>query len=301
MKTIGFYLLGKKGLMVLEGFIRKFGSAKVEYVVIGRDKNVKKDYSRELLLVCEKNKIKYKVFKDIAQNDANVDYVFAVGWRWIINDVSNLIVLHDSLLPKYRGFSPLVNMLINGEQEVGVTALFASAEYDKGDIISQRSCRIEYPIKIARAVDLVSDLYVSLVIQIAKDIFENEMLRSQRQIESEATYSVWRGQDDYFVDWAKSADEIVRFVDAVSFPYDGAKTVCNGRYVAISGAVSVRDVEIINRSDHVGKCIFKDDGDPVIICGQGLVKITQACWREEDSPFTDDLPFRVRFGNYEEK
>ena len=64
-------------------------------------------------------------------------FKFAIGWKWIIDNTSQLIVLHDSLLPKYRGFSPLVNSLINGDTLTGVTALFASSEYDKGEIIEQ--------------------------------------------------------------------------------------------------------------------------------------------------------------------
>jgi methionyl-tRNA formyltransferase len=54
--------------------------------------------------------------------------------------------MHDSLLPKYRGFAPLPNALINGEREVGVTALFASEEYDMGDIVCQRRLAVEYPM-----------------------------------------------------------------------------------------------------------------------------------------------------------
>ena len=49
-------------------------------------------------------------------------------------------------MPKYRGFAPLVNSLVNGEKIIGVTALFASEEYDNGDIIMQSSVDITYPI-----------------------------------------------------------------------------------------------------------------------------------------------------------
>ena len=47
--------------------------------------------------------------------------------------------MHDSLLPAYAGFSPLIWALINGEKEVGVTAHMMDAELDAGDIVLQRS------------------------------------------------------------------------------------------------------------------------------------------------------------------
>jgi methionyl-tRNA formyltransferase len=61
----------------------------------------------------------------LAENEICSDFNIAISWRWMLK-VSNLIVIHDSLLPKYRGFSPLVNMLINGEDTLGVTVLFAT-------------------------------------------------------------------------------------------------------------------------------------------------------------------------------
>ena len=47
--------------------------------------------------------------------------------------------MHDSLLPAYAGFSPLIWALINGEPEVGVTAHLMDDELDAGDIVLQRA------------------------------------------------------------------------------------------------------------------------------------------------------------------
>ena len=42
----------------------------------------------------------------------------------------------------------MVNMLINKETFIGVSALYATNEYDKGEIIAQRKTKVNYPIKI---------------------------------------------------------------------------------------------------------------------------------------------------------
>src|SRR3954452_9274058 len=73
------------------------------------------------------------------------DVIVANNWRtWIPPTVFELPVhgtlnIHDSLLPAYAGFSPLIWALINGEPEVGVTAHLMDGELDAGDIVLQRA------------------------------------------------------------------------------------------------------------------------------------------------------------------
>ena len=70
-------------------------------------------------------------------------------------------MFHDSLLPKYRGFAPLVKGLICGETRFGVTALFGASQYDAGDILFQASVGITYPIAISDLITRVADCYVT--------------------------------------------------------------------------------------------------------------------------------------------
>ncbi|MGH3927738.1 MAG: methionyl-tRNA formyltransferase, partial [Pseudonocardiaceae bacterium] len=73
------------------------------------------------------------------------DIIVANNWRtWIPPEIFTLprhgtLNVHDSLLPAYAGFSPLIWALINGETEVGVTAHLMNPELDAGDIVLQRS------------------------------------------------------------------------------------------------------------------------------------------------------------------
>lgn len=76
------------------------------------------------------------------------DIIVANNWRtWMPPEIYNLPVhgtlnIHDSLLPAYAGFSPLIWALINGEPEVGVTAHLMDEELDAGDIVIQRSVAV---------------------------------------------------------------------------------------------------------------------------------------------------------------
>lgn len=290
-KKFVFYLMNEKGKNVLLSFLDKVGSDHIEFVVLSEDKSVKNDYFVDIRNICKSNNIKYFLKNNAPKFNG---YKFAIGWRWIIEDVENLIVLHDSILPRYRGFAPLVNMLINGEKEIGVTALFASEEYDKGPIIAQKKCNIEYPIKIKKAIEMISELYSELVNEIAQKVINNEILIGIPQNEEEATYSLWRDEKDYFINWSLDSSKIKRMIDAVGFPYGGAKTFLNNNeIIIIEDAEEYPDLVIENRD--IGKVIMIVDNCPVVVCGKGLLKITSAKYLDGKSVLPINK-FRIRLG-----
>lgn len=290
----GFYLLGSKGYKCLVDFIDVIGALNVAYVCSSRDLNVKNDYYDEIKLLCKNESI---VFYDRSQAvSLKVDYTVAIGWRWIIEGESNLIVFHDSLLPKYRGFAPLVNALINGEGEVGVTALQASAEYDAGPIIGQSSMRVSYPIKIQDAIEKISKLYSELLIKITTDLIKDLPLIAFNQNDAEASFSPWLNENDYFINWHDRSEKIARFVDATGYPYAGAKTKIGSNFVKVEEVKIIDDVVVEDRSSHVGKVLFMDEKKPVVICGSGLIKLI-SFYDENGFSLVGKIPFRTKFGN----
>lgn len=262
--------MGFKGYKVLEAVVDKYGVDIIECVIYEVDKSIENDYSNEILSICEKNKIAIKQRKDAS--NIQYDYSIAISWRWIIPNVTNLIVLHDSLLPKYRGFAPIVNSLINKEKYLGVTALFASGEYDEGDVILQKKIPIEYPIKILTAIELIAPLYSQIVLNIIEKI-KNQSLFSYKQDHKLSSYSLWRDDEDYFINWKDDAKKIRRFIDAVGYPYNGAKSYLNNEIVKIIEAEEIPDVKIENRD--IGKVIFLKSRLPVVVCGKGLLLVKE--------------------------
>ena len=264
-------------------------------IVIGRDSGIENDYSKEIVKLCNKYNVKHIYRENFRWLDFECSYAIAVGWRWIITaPEEKLVIIHDSLLPKYRGFSPLVNCLINGERTIGATAIFGSTDYDRGDIITQKSIVIDYPIKIKDAIDKMTAIYIEIFNVIMDSIKSKGHLIGKPQIESEATYSLWRSSSDYFINWQKSAEEISRFVDAVGAPYDGAKATFNGETIRLESVSPIPDVKIEDRDSHIGKIIFLLDGKPVIVCKIGLLTIHQATTLEGDS-IIPVKKFRSRF------
>ena len=268
---VSLYIMGEKGLTVLKESLQYKTS--IAQVIGARDKNVQNDYYNEIRQVCSENRID---FHDRTENvSVQTEYSIAISWRWIIKPEAGcrLIILHDSLLPKYRGFAPLVNMLINHEPKVGVTALFANGEFDRGDIIAQKCVDVHYPIRIHDAIAQVSKLYGEIVQELLCKIDDRSEIAAKPQDESEATYSLWRNEDDYEIDWHKDATYIQQFIYSVGFPFSGASSSFEGVKYRFWDCEIVEDVVIENRCP--GKVMFMRDGCPVIVCGKGLLKVTK--------------------------
>lgn len=286
--------MSEKGLRSLQYIIKNELIHNIDFIIIGRDKNVIKDYAEEIIALANIKKIPW--FEQKGKYTIKTRYAIAISWRWLLNFECNstqLIVLHDSLLPKYRGFTPLVNQLINNESFIGVTALFASKKYDRGNIIDQIKLKIVYPKKIEQVISIVANVYGKLVIRLLLIIEKNERIIGKPQIEKEATYSLWRDNKDYRIEWSKDASYIKRFIDAVGFPYFGASTLMDNKLIRIVDSNIIEDVVITNRE--YGKIIFIIDDKPVVVCKKGLLKINTAYYDDNKISIFPLKKFRTRF------
>ena len=290
MKKLTIFAMTEKGYAVVSSIFSACPD-EIEAVVAARDKNIANDYFEEIEDFCGKNKIPFHKKSD--SWPTRTEYAIAVSWRWIIHDgPSHLIVFHDSLLPRYRGFNPLVTALIHGDTKIGVTALYATAEYDRGDIISQSVSTISYPIRIEDAIKTILVNYQELAIRIAESLVREEAPVGIPQRETDVSYSLWRDEEDYFIDWTQSATTLRRTIDASGSPYKGSASTIEGKVVRILKAEALDEVSIANRV--CGKIIFIHDSKPVVVCGEGLLRIDELV----DESGHSLLPFhrfRIRF------
>ncbi|HHQ4518570.1 TPA: methionyl-tRNA formyltransferase [Aeromonas veronii] len=282
--TIKVFATGLKGLKTIQGIRAK---TKDLVVIIGRDSNVKNDYSDEIERYCDREGIPYDT------NEAGeFGLAIAAGWQRMIYDIpsTSLIVFHDSLLPKYRGFNPLVSALLNKDDYIGVTALMAADKYDCGDIVCQKGISVEYPILIQDAIEKISGLYFELAGEIY-ELFTSNRLEGKPQNEIDATYSLWRDNDDYMIDWSDTSENIELQINSLGFPYLGASSFVNNELVRIKRAILIDDVVIENRAP--GKIIFFDEDKPVVVCGKGLIRLDHI--ESDDGKLYKINKFRTRF------
>ncbi|GAB3869742.1 methionyl-tRNA formyltransferase [Hymenobacter segetis] len=288
--SLTLFLMTEKGYRVLQHIVAHLDISVISLVVGAPDPRLEQDFFAEIQYLCAQSGIPFQ--RRNTQPVATTTYALAVSWRWLIADVGQLIILHDSLLPRYRGFAPLVSYLINGEPIIGVTALFATGEFDQGPILGQASRPVQYPLRIADAIQLAVECYLELITQLWPGLRAGQLLPGTPQNEADATYSLWRDEQDYRIDWRADSATIRRFVDALGWPYQGASTILNGQLHRVLAAEPEPDVKIENRTP--GKVLFVRAGQPVVVCGTGLLRLTTL----RNSKGDDALPlarFRSHF------
>ncbi|TDD21808.1 methionyl-tRNA formyltransferase [Nonomuraea diastatica] len=173
-----------------------------------------------------------------ALKEAEPDILVANNWRtWIPPEIFRLprhgtLNVHDSLLPAYAGFSPLIWALINGEEEVGVTAHLMNEELDAGDIVLQRAVRVG-------PSDTATDLFhrtVALIRPIVRDalaLIESGRAAPVAQDRSKASFFHKRSVEDGRIVWSWPAEDIERLVRAQSDPYPNAFTFYKGERIRV--------------------------------------------------------------------
>jgi methionyl-tRNA formyltransferase len=122
---------------------------------------------------------------------------------------------------------------------------------------------------------------VDLAIEILRSATDGALV-ARTQDQTTATYSLWRDDYDYFVDWRSSAMDILSHVQASGFPYGGAKGVLNGQMLTIEQASMGPDLQFAIR--HPGKLWLIEDRRALVVCGSGTLWIDNA-YDEYGKPF----------------
>jgi methionyl-tRNA formyltransferase len=122
--------------------------------------------------------------------------------------------VHPSLLPKYRGASPIQTAILNGDEKTGVTIMLMDEKMDHGPILASR----EYPMTNDQYPKIHNDLArlgADLLIEtIPKYI--NKEIKAKEQDHTKATFTKIIKKEDGQADWSKTPQEIERQIRAFS-------------------------------------------------------------------------------------
>ena len=178
------------------------------------------------------------------------------------------INVHGSLLPKYRGGSPIQTSIIKGEKETGITIMYMASKMDAGNIIAQRAIPILDTDDNGSMFSKLSVLGRDLLLEVLPSIFDKTN-PSIPQDESQVTYAYNITHQQQFIDWNKSADEVVNLVRGLA-PNPTALTSINGTIIKVYKAKKVSD-------DTLGKPgeVVKLNKELLISCGSGAVSILE--------------------------
>ncbi|GIG56505.1 methionyl-tRNA formyltransferase [Longispora fulva] len=199
---------------------------------------------------------------------ADPDVIVATNWRtWIPPTIFELprygtLNVHDSLLPAYAGFSPLIWALINGEKEVGVTAHMMDPTLDAGDIVLQRAVPVGERDTTADLFHKTLALFGPITVD-GLDLIASGRTDWVPQDRSKASFFHKRADEDLRIDWGWSAVELDRLVRAQCAPYPAAFAFHRGRRLEILAA----DVSEGVYGGTPGRIFFREGDGVVIVAG----------------------------------
>jgi methionyl-tRNA formyltransferase len=169
---------------------------------------------------------------------AEPDVIVVNSWySWMPPELYNLpphgtLNLHDSLLPKFTGFSPVLWALISGESEFGLTVHRMDDGLDTGDILIQHSLPIGPTDTgtelVTRGMELIPG-----ALRDALTALESGTAVWRPQNKAERTYFHKRSERDSLIDWSWPAEDLERFVRALSDPYPRAFSFYRGERIEV--------------------------------------------------------------------
>lgn len=270
---VALFAAGHKGWNLLSDLVQTAGIEIVQ-VVSYRQPGALDDAAARIEALCQVRGIPVRIDRMTSPAEIlRAELILVAGWQFMLAPDPRIVVFHDGLLPRYRGFAPTVAALIQGDDYIGVTALRPVEAVDAGPILAQHSQAVTYPIKIAEAFELLAVSYLECAKQVIHDFAAGEF-EGVAQNETEATYSIWRDDDDYFINWFQDAARVCRTIDALGWPYQGARTIYNSSVITILEAHRGPDIAFEIREP--GKVWSLNDGHPTVVCGQGTITITEA-------------------------
>lgn len=205
-----------------------------------------------------------------------------IGWNRFVplDNFERVIVFHDSLLPRYQGFLPLIEALINGDNEIGWSVFEAEDDDvpDKGLLLGQYVLETRGDFRFST---VVNNMRMALGYLISEVVFKGKFVTAQIEQFGQVTYSPWRDYDDLFIDWSWNEAKIKRFVDVLSFPMMGAKTWLNNCAITIEKIELVPSIKV--SQGHQGKIIRLDKNCPIVCGNEHCLKIIDARVRDKDN------------------
>lgn len=130
--------------------------------------------------------------------------------------------IHPSLLPKYRGATPVQSAILNGDKETGLTIILMDEQIDHGPILSQKKTIIGPNETTSQLHDRLALMGSELLIDAIPD-WIREKIKLRPQDDKKATYTKILTKKDGEINWTRPAQEIERQIRAFC-PWPGAYT-----------------------------------------------------------------------------
>ena len=185
-----------------------------------------------------------------------------------------------SILPKYRGASPIQQSVLNGDSKTGITTMYMEEKMDTGNIIEQSEIEIERTDTSKTMFEKLAILGAKTLVSTLRMIEENNgNIVSIKQNDDDATYTSMITKEMAIIDFNKSFEEIYNKIRGLN-DFLVARTIINNKIYKIWKAEdkiytldeikqNYNDFETIKREDSLGNeleiIIIKDKKDKKLL------------------------------------
>src|SRR6056297_217079 len=152
-----------------------------------------------------------------------------------------VINAHASLLPKYRGASPINKAILEGDKKTGITVFKLDKNWDAGDIIETYSVEIDKNETAESLWDKLRNLSAEALLDSIEKIKNNDY-EFEKQDESKATYAYKINKKDAKINWNKTIENIDRQIRGY-YSWPGAFSYYkNKRMKILSAVIEKKDI-----------------------------------------------------------
>ncbi len=199
----------------------------------------------------------------------SINYLFLMEENLINHPKKLAINIHGSLLPKYRGRTPHVWAIINGEEFAGITVHKIELGCDTGAIIQQKKIKIEADDSGATMLNKYAAEYYPMLSSCLASI-EKNTVEITEQDHDKATFYGKRTPNDGEINWNWHKVRIQNWIRAQRDPYPGAFTFINDQKLIIDEvALSDKGYTAAQKN---GEVVISGD-DMYVKCPNGLIKL----------------------------
>jgi methionyl-tRNA formyltransferase len=178
------------------------------------------------------------------------------------------INLHPSLLPRYRGPTPIPTAILAGDDITGASIMLMDEGIDSGPVLAQRTVPIE-PVDTTRSLtDKLAVISADLLME-TLPLWLSRSIAPRPQRREEATYTKMLGKNDGKIDWHLPAVELWRRVRAF-YPWPAAFTSWNGKGMRILEALPQT-----GQLDEPGRVLDLGCGEVGVQAGEGILKLVK--------------------------
>lgn len=133
-----------------------------------------------------------------------------------------IINVHSSLLPKYRGASPIHSAILNGDKESGVSIMYIEEGLDSGDVILKETCEITEDDTLGTLHDRLKELG-AIGLEKALKLIEAGEVKAEKQDDSKATFVKPITKEQAKINWNNTKEVIFNQIRGLN-PFPGAYT-----------------------------------------------------------------------------